>query len=163
MKILLQLLELVVFVLPCSFAYAEGGSIHNHLTLDILPVAISANNSGGAGLAVSYDRYHDWLKSWYTLSFEVQTPYASKSRRYDFIPEIGFFTEITKPFALGARVGVVTNNPDQPTGFGAIGLRLPALFPEQKEFFGFFFEEIDLGIAGSGDRYATLRLAMKLL
>jgi hypothetical protein len=146
-----------------TWSQASGGSIHNHLTLDILPIALSANNPGGAGLGLSYDRYHDWLRSSYTITIESTIPYAGDKNRIDVMTELGFFTEITKPFALGARVGLVTNNPGGPAGFGAIGLRLPALEPEKKEFMSFFYEEIDLGLNGSGERYAALRLAMTLL
>jgi hypothetical protein len=145
-------------------ARAEGGSIHNHLTLDVLPIAFSANNPGGGALALSYDRYHDWLKSSYSISLEASIPYSlSEQRRLDVISELGFFTEITRAFSVGARVGLVTNNPGTPAGFGALGLRLPALYPEQKEFLSFFFEEIDLGMSGAGERYGGLRLGMKLL
>lgn len=144
-------------------ARADGGSIHNHLTLDLLPIAFSPNNAGGGAMALSYDRYHDWLKSAYSISVEGSTSYGADNRRVDVMTELGFFTEITPAFSIGARVGLVVNNPDDPVGFGAVGLRLPALHPEQKEFFSFFFEEIDLGIGGSGERYGGLRLAMLLL
>ncbi len=144
-------------------AFADGGSIHNHLTLDLLPIAFSANNPAGGAIALSYDRYHDWLKSAYSISIETGTPYSSDNRRFDVMTELGFFTEITPAFSIGARVGVVVNEPTQPSGFGALGLRLPALHPDQKEFFSFFFEEIDLGVSGVGDRYGGLRLGMLLL
>jgi hypothetical protein len=146
-------------------AWAAGGSIHNHVTLDLLPVTMSANNPAGAGAALSYDRYHDWLKSSYAISLEFSTPYSASSpgsRRVDLMGQLGFFTEINPAFSVGARVGVVFNAPGDPVGFGALALRLPALHPDQKDFFSFFYEEIDLGIAGSGDRYAALRLGMLL-
>jgi hypothetical protein len=155
-------IALALLLLPLR-AMAEGGSIHNHLTLDLLPIAFSANNGGGGAVALSYDRYHDWLKSAYSISVETGTSYGSENRRLDVMTELGFFTEITRAFSIGARVGLVVNNPGSPVGFGALGLRLPALYPEQKEFMSFFFEEIDLGVSGSGERYGGLRLAMKLL
>ena len=120
---------LCAVVIPSS---AFGGSIHNHLTLDILPIAMSPNNPGGAGFGLFYDRYHDWLHSSYTLGVEASIPYSGDNRRTDVMPELGFFTEITKPFAIGARVGLVTNNPGGVLGFGALGLRLPALEPKRR-------------------------------
>ena len=146
-----------------SSARADGGSIHNHLTLDLLPIAFSANNPAGGAVAISYDRYHDWLKTAYSISLEAGASYASDNRRLDVMPELGFFTEITPAFSIGARVGIVVNNPGDPVGFGAVGLRLPALHPDQKEFFSFFFEEIDLGVSGTGARYGGLRLGMLIL
>ena len=76
---------------------------------------------------------------------------------------LGFFTEITPSFSLGGRMGMVVNTPDGPSGFGALALRLPALHPEDKSFLSFFFEEIDLGVVGPGNRYASFRLGMLLL
>ena len=163
MKPIAQFLSLLFCLGLPALARAEGGSIHNHLTLDLMPIAMSANNPGGGAVALSYDRYHDWLKSAYSISLETGTSYGSDNRRLDVMTELGFFTEITRAFALGARVGLVLNNPGAPAGFGAVGLRLPALYPEEKEFFSFFFEEIDLGILGSGERYGGLRLGMKIL
>jgi hypothetical protein len=156
-------LALTVLLFCVPDARADGGSIHQHLTLDLLPIATSPNTPAGGGVGISYDRYHDWLRSSYTLGFEVLTPYSSDNRRFDFIVSAGFFTEVTRAFSIGARLGVVTNNPGSPDGFGALGLRLPALAPEDKSFFSFFYEEIDLGLSGSGDRYASFRLAMTLL
>ncbi len=158
----IALLTLTGLLLLNSLARAEGGSIHNHFTLDIMPLAISPGNPGGGGLGLTYDRYHDWLKSAYSITFEAQRSYGS-ANHIDLIANLGFFTEITRSFSIGARLGLVVNHPGSPVGVGILGLRLPALYPEKKEFFSFFYEEIDLGLAGSGERYAALRLGMLLL
>lgn len=152
-------LSLLIF---SALAQAEG-SIRNHLTLDLMPIAGSPNNPAGAAFGLYYDRYHEELKSNYSLGVEFSTPYASDNRKNDLIVSGAFFTEITKPFSLGARIGVVTNNSPNPITIGALALRLPAIHPQDKEFFSFFYEEIDLGIAGAGERYACIRLGMLLL
>ncbi|MGK5082094.1 hypothetical protein WDW37_02225 [Bdellovibrionota bacterium FG-1] len=163
MKLSPSVLLPILFIALADSSLAQAGSIHNHLTLDLLPLVMSANNPAGTGLALSYDRYHDWLKSSYEISIEETTPFSFENHRMDVNFQLGFFTEINPAFSIGARVGVVVNNPGQPAGFGALGLRLPALHPEEKEFFSFFFEEIDLGLSGAGERYAGIRLGMKLL
>ncbi len=140
-----------------------GESIQNHLILDLNPLVISTHNPIGSGLGLSYNRFHPELKSWYSLGTEVSIPFQSKYGQMDFISSLGFFTEITRAFSIGARVGAVFSQGNSVTGFGALALRLPALYPMEKKFFSFFFEEIDLGIAGSGSSYAAFRLGMLLL
>ena len=146
--------------LSTSQAWADG-SIHNHLTLDLLPIAQSINNPAGSAIAISYDRTHDAFKSAYSLSLEACSGYRSDSR-VDVNISAGLFTEVIKGFSVGGRVGVVVNNPATPSGFGALAIRLPALSPDEKGFMSFFFEELDLGLAGAGDRYAGFRLGMTL-
>ena len=140
-----------------------SANISNHLILDLAPLATSANVSSGSSFGLSYDGYHSELKSTYTLTSEWIYPFAPSAQRMDWSLSLGFFTEITLPFALGARVGTIMNNPDQRVGFGALAFRLPALTPEAKTFFSFFFEEIDLGFSGAGARTASIRFGMKLL
>ena len=151
----------LLFFCQISSAWAGGGSVHNHLTFDIMPLSSTPNAPIGSGFGFSYDRYHDELKSSYTLSTEASFPFHADGNRIDLNVNAGLFTSITPAFSLGAKIGYITNAL-QDTGFGAIALRLPALNPEDKDFFSFFYEEIDLGMSGSGSRYANIRFAMTL-
>jgi hypothetical protein len=146
-----------------SLSFAEGGSIHNHVTLDVIPIGVSPGNLLGWGGAISIDHYHDWLKTSYDLSAEFIAPYQSGSQRTDVILWLGAFTSITPAFSIGARVGALVNDPVGASALAAVGLRLPALAPEDKTFFSFFFEEIDIGVSGIGGHYASMRFGMKLL
>ncbi len=163
LTVLLAMTQLGFFIPVKAGADSQ---IHNHLTLDILPIAQSPGTPVGGGLGVSYDRYYDALKTSYVLGAEALTPYSDANvpggRRVDVIADLGFSTEVTRAFAIGARIGVVVNQPGGPVGIGALLLRLPALIPEGKDFFSFFFEEADLGLAGAGERYASFRLGMLL-
>ncbi len=103
------------------------------------------------------------------MPVESLVPYSTHNTRKNTLLSLGFFTEITRVFSIGARIGAVINHPDFVPGFGAIALRLPALYSEKKEFFSFFFEEIDLGITGAfggatgaDNRYASFRLGILL-
>ena len=142
-------------------AVASGGSVHNHFTLDLMPLSSTPNAPIGSGFGFSYDRYHDELKSSYTLSGEACFPFNSDVNRIDVNVNAGLFTSITPAFSVGGRVGYVVNAPGG-AGFGALAIRLPALKPEEKDFFSFFYEELDLGVSGSGSRYANIRFAMTL-
>ena len=157
------LLTRLGFLLLSGSAIADS-QIHNHLIFDILPIAESPNAPTGPGLGLSYDRYYDALRTSYVLGFEGITPFsdARGARKLDLIASLGFTSEVTRAFSVGARVGAVVNNEGGPLGIGALALRLPALIPESKDFFSFYFEEVDLGLAGSGERYAAFRLGMML-
>ena len=148
-----------VFALAVVRLAHADGSIHNHLTLDLMPLSVSQNVPIGSAFGLSYDRYHDELKSSYTLSGEAAFPFQTNGTRIDLNVNGGLFTSITPAFSVGARVGYVVNA-IQGGGFGAIALRLPALKPQEKGFFSFFDEEIALGLTGAGAQYANLRFAM---
>lgn len=149
-------------LLQSTIGNASPTEIQNTFTLDLSPLALSAHNPIGGGLGVSYNRYHPELKTYYSLTFDTFLPYTPNNSRTDSMLSLGFFTEITKAFSVGARVGMLLNAPGGLSGFGAIALRLPALYPDDKKFLSFFFEEIDLGITGAASQYACFRLGMLL-
>ncbi len=154
----------LLLLLPIATNASDGGSVQNYYTLNLMPLASSNNNPIGGAVGLAYNRYHVELKTYYELAFDASIPYSfTGNNRVDLIPSLAFFTQITPAFSLGARVGAVVNNPGSPVGLGALGLRLPALYPTEKQFFSFFFEEIDLGLAGAGTPFASFRLGMLLL
>lgn len=168
-RLLLTVPFLLLPLAPLTYstpAYA-GGSVQQHLTLDIMPLTITPQSKSAGAFALSYDRYHDKLKSSYALSFEQHLSYRRSAESGDAdstLLTVGFFTQITPAFSLGARLGTSLSSPDgRSHGIAALALRLPALYPDEKDFFSFFFEEIDLGLSGAGERYATFRLGMLLL
>ena len=161
LRLNLLLVSAAICLLGRTTQAFAGGSIHNHLTFDLMPLAISPNVPIGSGFGFSYDRYHDELKSSYTLSAQTIFPFYTQNTRMDMIVSAGLFTSITPAFSIGARIGYVVNAL-QSTGTGSIALRLPALKPEEKDFFSFFFEELDLGVSGAGSQYANIQFAMML-
>jgi hypothetical protein len=83
--------------------------------------------------------------------------------RTDVNATFGLLARVVENIYVGARLGVVTNNPDAPTAFGAIALRALLPIVPNPGIFGALFTEADLGGSGAGHNYAAVRFGLKIL
>jgi hypothetical protein len=133
-----------------------------HLALEILPIVESVNNPAGAGFGLVFENWHHSRELISLVGVSVDRDYGNNYRS-DVIANFGLLARAVENIYVGVRVGVVTNNPNDPATFGALALRALLPITPHPSLLGALFTEADLGVSGSGHQYAAVRFGLKLL
>jgi hypothetical protein len=165
-KVLLLLLGLILFSSISQADDVKASSpvarFEYHLALELLPLVETKSNPAGAGFGLVFENWHLSRELISLIGVEADQDYNSQFRT-DVIATFGLLARVTEGIYLGARLGVVTNNPGDPSGFGAVALRALLPITPNPGIFGALFTEADLGVSGTGNRYGAVRFGLKIL
>jgi hypothetical protein len=161
------LIACVCVLASANFSRAEDVStpahegFEYHLALEILPIAESVNNPAGGGFGLVFENWHHSRELISLIGVEADQDYGDHYRT-DVIANFGLLARVVEGIYVGARLGVVTNYPNDPNAFGALAIRALLPITPHPGFFGPLFTEADLGVSGAGHQYGAVRFGFKL-
>lgn len=148
-------------ILISSFISLSVQAAENfQLALDIGAFTSTPRISGAGHIGLSLEA---WDKDEITIGF-ITTELNGLTRpnsKLDWLISGGAVVRIFDPMYFGGRIGSLLNYTDSRAAFGAICIRIKDPFGQELlSWMSLPYAEVDLGIAGAGDRYSTLRFGL---